>query len=215
MIFDAPSPDPRLLERLALRVAQEQRDGAHGLGHVLRVTHISFQLAREEGALELVCGTAALLHDLVYLPKNHPDSPRTAELSALEARDWCRDYAELAPHAEAVAEAVETHSFSGGKAPRSLEGAVLQDADRLDALGAIGIARVFATGGSMGAGMWDEADPWGLERELDDKRYSLDHFEKKLLKLAGGMNTQAGRREAQRRQERMLVFLEGLREELG
>ncbi|MBP1625528.1 MAG: hypothetical protein H6Q00_3 [Holophagaceae bacterium] len=162
-----------------------------------------------------VCGTAALLHDLVYLPKNHPDSPRTAELSALEAREWCLEYPDLAPHAEAVAEAVETHSFSGGKAPRSLEGAVLQDADRLDALGAIGIARVFATGGSMGAGMWDEADPWGLDRELDDKRYSLDHFEKKLLKLADGMNTQAGRREAKRRNDRMLGYLEGLKEELG
>lgn len=192
----------------------EQRDGAHGLGHVLRVTRISLQLAREEKALETVCCAAALLHDLVYLPKNHPDSPRTAELSALEARIWCLDYPDLAPQADAVADAVETHSFSGGKAPRSLEGAVLQDADRLDALGAIGIARVFATGGSMGAGMWDEEDPWGQERELDDKRYSLDHFEKKLLKLAGGMNTEAGRREAQRRHERMLAYLEGLRAEL-
>jgi len=214
MIFDAPSPDSRLLARLAQRIAEEQRDGAHGLGHVLRVTRLAFRLGGEEGADGTVCGTAALLHDLVYLPKNHPDSPRTAELSALEAKAWCLDYPDLAPYADAVAEAVETHSFSGGKAPRSLEGAVLQDADRLDALGAIGIARVFATGGSMGAGMWDESDPWGDSRELDDKRYSLDHFEKKLLKLAEGMNTPAGRREAQRRHERMLAYLEGLREEL-
>jgi len=214
MIFDAPAPDPRLVTRLTLRIAQEQRDGAHGMGHVLRVARLSMGLAREEKASEHICRTAALLHDLVYLPKNHPDSPRTAELSALEARVWCLDYPDLAPLAEAVAGAVETHSFSGGKAPRSLEGAVLQDADRLDALGAIGIARVFATGGSMGAAMWEEEDPWGEARELDDKRYSLDHFEKKLLRLAGGMNTEAGRREAQRRHERMLSYLEGLREEL-
>nr|WP_320132412.1 HD domain-containing protein [uncultured Holophaga sp.] len=214
MISDALPPDPRLLDRLKQRMAGEGRDGAHGLGHVLRVVRLASVLAQEEGAAEVICRSAALLHDLVYLPKNHPDSPRTAEYSAREARVWCMEHPGLAPCAEAVADAVETHSFSGGLAPRSLEGAVLQDADRLDALGAIGIARVFATGGSMGAGMWDEEDPWGEARQLDDKRYSLDHFERKLLRLAGGMNTGAGRREAERRHQRMLAYLEGLREEL-
>ena len=215
MIFDALPLDPRLVTRLEQRIAQELRDGAHGLGHVHRVTRLALDLAHREGAQEIICGTAALLHDLVYLPKNHPDSARTAELSALEAEAWCLVYPELAPHAAAVADAVATHSFSSGQKARSLEGAVLQDADRLDALGAIGIARVFATGGSMGAQMWEESDPWGLSRDLDDKRFSLDHFERKLLKLAMGMNTTSGQREAGRRHQVMTTFLNELRQELA
>lgn len=207
--------DP-LLARLRAHLAAEAfpRDAAHDLGHILRVARLAADLAAEEGADAEVCVAAALLHDLVYLPKNHPESSLTARLAAELVPCWCREIPGLEDKAEAVAAAVATHSWSGGQAPGSLEAAVVQDADRLEALGAIGIARVFATGASFGAGLWHPEDPWAEGRELDDKAWSLDHFERKLLKLAAAMTTGAGRRRAQARQATMTAYLAALRQEL-
>lgn len=190
------------------------RDGAHNLAHALRVARNAEALALEAGAEVETCLAAALLHDLVYLPKNHPDSSRTAALGAEAARAWCAAEPALAGRAEAICEAIRTHSFSSGAQPTSLEGAILQDADRFEALGAIGLARCFATGGAMGAGLWHEADPWAQGRELDDKRWSLDHFACKLLKLADTMKTPAARREAQVRHAVLEAFLTALKREL-
>jgi uncharacterized protein len=206
---------PNLQERLGARFASEARDGAHDLGHALRVARNAFAMASEENADSEVCTAAALLHDLVYLPKNHPDSSRTGALGAEMAREWCLGIPELAPRALAIAAAIATHGFSSGAQPTSLEGAVLQDADRLEALGAIGLARCFATGGAMGAEMWHRSDPWGEHRDLDDKRFSLDHFERKLLRLASGMNTRSGSRLAETRHRVLLDFLAALRSELN
>ena len=207
--------DP-LLTRLRAHLAAElfPRDAAHDLGHILRVAGHAGALAAEEGADATTCVAAALLHDLVYRPKNHPESPLTARLAAELVPQWCRETPGLEAHAEAIAAAVATHSWSGGQAPGSLEAAVLQDADRLEALGAIGIARVFATGASFGAGLWHPEDPWAGGRDLDDKAWSLDHFERKLLKLAEGMTTAAGRRRAVARQRTMTAYLAALRREL-
>ena len=206
---------PALLDRLGARFAQEARDGAHDLAHCLRVARLAQTLAREEGADPEACVAAALLHDLVYLPKNHPDSPRTGAMAAGQALEWCRAIPDLADRAELIAGAVATHSFSAGTTAASPEGAVLQDADRLEALGAIGLARVFATGGAMGAGLWHPGDPWAEGRPLDDRKWSLDHFRTKLLKLEDGMNTAAGRRLAGARTRVLRDFLAALEAELG
>ena len=215
-----PPPFPwlsPLLARLRAHLASEPftRDAAHDLGHMLRVARLALRMATEEGADPEVCMAAALLHDLVYRPKNHPESPQTAQMAADLVPRWCRETPDLEGRAEAIAAAVASHSWSGGGTPGSLEAAVVQDADRLEALGAIGIARVFATGASFGAGLWHPEAPWGEGRELDDKAWSLDHFEKKLLKLADGMKTAAGRRLAGDRQRAMLAFLAALRAELA
>ena len=215
-----PPPFPwlsPLLARLRAHLASEPftRDAAHDLGHMLRVARLALRMATEEGADPEVCMAAALLHDLVYRPKNHPESPQTAQMAADLVPRWCRETPDLEGRAEAIAAAVASHSWSGGGTPGSLEAAVVQDADRLEALGAIGIARVFATGASFGAGLWHPEAPWGEGRDLDDKAWSLDHFEKKLLKLADGMKTAAGRRLAGDRQRAMLAFLAALRAELA
>ena len=214
--FPFPWSDP-LLARLHAHLVEEPfaRDGAHDLGHILRVARLAQRLALEEGANVEVCVAAALLHDLVFRPKNHPESPRTAQMAAELVPRWCRETSGLEAHADAIAAAVASHSWSGGGTPATVEAAVVQDADRLEALGAIGIARVFATGGSFGAGLWHPADPWGTDRNLDDKAWSLDHFQTKLLKLADGMKTAAGRRLAASRQAAMLSYLDTLRHELG
>jgi uncharacterized protein len=205
---------PALLARLEACFKAERRDGAHDLAHCLRVARLAETIAGEVGADREACAAAALLHDLVYLPKNHPDSAGTARQAGPLALDWCRSIPELAGRAELIAGAVATHSYSGGARATSLEGAVLQDADRLEALGAIGLARVFATGGAMGAGLWDPRDPWACARELDDKAWSLDHFEKKLLKLRPAMNTEAGSRLAAQREKVLRDFLAALQAEL-
>ena len=205
-----------LVARLAEHVASGPvRDGAHDLAHVLRVARLAEEIAAAEGADIETSVAAALLHDLVYLPKNHPDSPRSAALAAEMVPEWCAFDAGLASRAAAIAHCVEAHSFSGGVAPRTLEAKVVQDADRLEALGAIGIARCFATGGSFGGGLWDPEDPWANARELDDKAWSLDHFPRKLLKLPEAMHTAAGRARAVARTAVIQAFLAALREELG
>lgn len=204
-----------LLVRLRARFAEEQRDGAHDLAHALRVARMAARLAQAEGADVQTCLGAALLHDLVYRPKNHPDSPRTAALAAEEALEWCALDPALEERREALCGAIRTHSFSGGLVPETLEGAVVQDADRLEALGAIGIARCFATGGSMGIGLWHPEDPWAEGRVLADKTWSLDHFFQKLLKLEGTFRTETGRGLAARRTETLRHFLAALREELS
>ncbi len=206
-----------LLARLRSHFAEEpfSRDSAHDLGHILRVARLAEVMAREEGANLQVCVAAAVLHDLVYRPKNHPESPLTAQMAADLVPRWCRETPGLEALADQVSAAVATHSWSGGGAPASLEAEVVQDADRLEALGAVGVARVFATGASFGASLWHPEDPWADDRPLDDKAYSLDHFERKLLKLAEGMKTPAGRRRAADRQAAMLAYLGALRAELG
>jgi uncharacterized protein len=213
--FAFPWQEPLVTRLRAHFAGGPRRDGAHDLLHVLRVAALAAEIAAEEGADAETCVAAALLHDLLYLPKNHPDSARTAALAAAEVPAWCAFDPGLAAKAAAIAHCVEAHSFSGGLPARTLEAQVVQDADRLEALGAIGIARVFATGGSFGGGLWHPDDPWAVGRELDDKSWSLDHFPRKLLKLAGAMNTGAGRRLAERRQRVILAFLADLREELG
>ncbi len=82
----------------------------------------------------------------------------------------------------------------------------MQDADRLDALGAVGLARMFYTAGRMGSGLAHGADPAGRARPLDDKAYSLDHIAVKLATLPGTMQTEAGRREGERRLQALLAF---------
>ena len=91
----------------------------------------------------------------------------------------------------------------------------MQDADRLEAVGAIGIARCFLTGGSMGTPLYDPSDPFAINRELDDRSYTLDHFYCKLLGLADTMKTEAGKTEANKRTDYIKAFLLQLGSEIG
>lgn len=214
--MDALAWYPALESKLKAHLAQEPfpRDGAHDLAHILRVARLADRIAQVEGTDRDVAVAGALLHDLVYRPKNHPESPRTAELSAALAAAWCAEIPALAPKAEAIVHAIAAHSWSGAQDAETLEARVVQDADRLEAIGAIGIARVFATGASFRSQLWHPEDPWAEGRDLDDKAYTLDHFFKKLLKLTDRMTTAEGRRLARARQAVMQAYLDALRAEL-
>ena len=194
-------------------------DAAHDLAHVRRVVLWAERLGAEEGADPEVVVPAAWLHDVVAVPKDSPDRPRASRLAAQAASDWLGARDDFpAEKISAVAHAIEAHSFSAGIAPRTVEARVVQDADRLDALGAIGIARCYATAGAFGSALVHPDDPVPGEppsRPLDDARFATDHFYTKLLGLPATMRTASGRREAERRAGFMRGFLAQLAEETG
>lgn len=192
-------------------------DAAHDLAHLQRVAlstaKILSSLASESRMREGIA--AAFLHDLVNVPKNHPDRAKASELSA-EAAKPILQKAGFAP--EAVAEiqtAIRQHSFSRGESPSTLLAKALQDADRLEALGAIGIMRVFSTAPLMGSKYFHAEDPWARNRPLDDRQFAVDHFFTKLFRLPETMQTEAGKQEAKVRMRCMQEFLDSLGEELG
>lgn len=110
--------------------------------------------------------------------------------------------------------AVKTHSFSAGIPPQTLEAKIVQDADRLESLGAIGLARVFYTAGALNRPLFDSADPLGKDRELNDVKWTLDHFQKKLLRLPETMHTETGRMLAEHNADFLVRYMAKLYAEL-
>lgn len=200
-----------LLEQVRARLDD---DPGHDLSHCLRVALWTARLGGE-GVDRREALAAALLHDVVNLPKDSPDRARASELSAEVARDLLPRHGFDAAAVERVAEAIRDHSYSRGATPTGALGRALQDADRLEALGALGILRTASTGARMGARYFDPDDPWARDRALDDLRFTVDHFFEKLLGLADTMTTEAGRAEARRRAAFMRAFLEQLGSEIG
>ena len=188
-------------------------DAAHDLAHVRRVVRWARQLAAAEGADPAVVVPAAWLHDCVTVPKDAPDRARASRVAAEAAGAWLRSEGFPAALVPRVAHAIEAHSFSAGLPPTTLEAEVVQDADRLDALGAIGLARCYATAGAFGSGLVHPDDPVPAEppaRTLDDRRYATDHLFVKLFRLPETMRTAAGRAEAERRAAFMRAFVRQL-----
>ena len=110
--------------------------------------------------------------------------------------------------------AIEAHSFSAAILPQSVEAKIVQDADRLEALGAIGLARVFAVSGALNTILFDANDPFADQRDLDDKKYALDHFQSKLLRLPETMQTEQGRALASHNAQFLVQFMAKLSAEL-
>ncbi len=226
------SINERVLFLYDLASAIPPADAGHDFSHIERVSNLAIRLFEEEVHLREgrklsadehdAIFAAALLHDCVPVPKNSPlrkESSRLASEKAIEIlnsqriesgeRAWSRDWV------SEITEAIHDHSFSAGRTPRSLLGECLQDADRLEALGAIGLYRTIATGVSMGAQLFHATDPWAQQRELDDKRYSIDHFFTKLLKLPETFRTESGRKEALIRAGYLRGFVEQLKSEIS
>jgi uncharacterized protein len=194
---------------------QTGKDPAHDRGHVLRVVANAKELAIKEGARLEVVVPAAWLHDCVVIPKNSEQRRIASTLAAGRAADFLLEIGYPAQDIPAIKHAITAHSFSAGIVPQTLEAQVVQDADRLDAIGAIGIARCFAVGGALDTQLYDLQEPFPGPREADDRAYVIDHFYVKLLKLADRMGTQSGKQEAQQRTAFMRHYLAQLGDELG
>lgn len=203
------------LEQAFMRLAGND-DASHDIHHARRVRAAALDIAAEEGDAdrEVLCA-AAYLHDIVNLPKDSPDRAKASQLSAEAAVPILRDLGFEDSKIEAVCHAIIAHSFSANIAPETLEACIVQDADRLESLGAIGIARTFLIAGKLGSGLFDGEDPFAGKRPFDDRRFALDHFAVKLLRLPETMQTQGGRKLARLRAATMRTFLAALGEELG
>jgi uncharacterized protein len=194
--------------------ARSSDDPAHDYLHVQRVYENARRILQHESADEEVVLTAVLLHELFNYPKHHPESHRSGEICAEIAKGVLEEHGfnrEKIPH---VLDAIRNHSFSKGVVPTTIEGKIVQDADRLDAIGAIGIARCFATCSSMGRPFYNPEDPLCEHRDPNDKEYGIDHFFTKLFKIAEGMHTETARQIAAQRTEYMRQFLVQLSDEL-
>jgi len=206
--------DPGLSRLLEVARSHEDSDPGHDLAHSLRVARWAVRLAEEEvDAREAIA--AALLHDVVNLPKDSPARASASELSAQLAAEVLPSAGFAADASQRICEAILDHSYSRGATPRGPLGRALQDADRLEAVGALGVLRTATCGARLGARYFDPEDPWAARRDLDDRRFTIDHFFVKLLGLAETMHTREGRAEAKRRTAFMRGFLVELGEEIG
>lgn len=149
-----------------------QDDAAHDLSHFRRVWATATQLAAGEEVDRLVLLTACYFHDIVSLPKNHPERSRSSMMAAEKTLAILQSaFADFpADRYPAVSHAIEAHSFSAAIPPRTLEAKIVQDADRLESLGAIGLARVFAVAGALNTILFDAEDPFADRRALDDPK---------------------------------------------
>ena len=190
-------------------------DAAHGLAHIRRVVANAKRLAAASEAELAVVIPAAWLHDCVNVPKDSPLRSQASRLAAERAAAYLVEVGYAEQWIEPIRHAIEAHSFSAEIPPQTLEAKIVQDADRLDALGAIGIARCIQTGVAMGQELYDSAEPFPTTRKPDDAVSTVDHFYTKLLKLAATMQTEAGRREAEQRTVFMQSYLDQLSHELS
>ncbi|WP_374652273.1 HD domain-containing protein [Dongia sp.] len=196
--------------------ARTQTDGAHDYSHLCRVWENAKAIERCDGPADsLVLLAGAFFHDLVNLPKDHPNRKSAARLSADAAIQVLKRMSFPESKLANVHHAIIAHSYSGNERPETLEARILRDADRLDALGAIGIARTFYVSGIMQSALYDTEDPFGAQRHLSDKEYSLDHFRTKILGLADDMETRMGRRIARYRIKFVRRFICELSVEIG
>lgn len=191
-----------------VREALAGESSGHDWWHIARVRTMARRLAREEGADAFVCELAALLHDVA------DDKVAGDEETGLRTvRKWLAAQAVDEETSARVMAIIETMSFGGGNRPpmATLEGRVVQDADRLDAIGAIGIGRAFAFGGSRGRALYDPEQPPRTYASKAEYRASdsstINHFHEKLLLLHERMNTATGRRLAAARHAYMQAFL--------
>ena len=191
-----------------------ENDSAHDFDHILRVYKNAQKICKKEKANEKLVLSAVLLHDLVSYPKSDKRSKMSSTESAKKSKSILKKHNFSNEEITIISNAISEHSFSQNKIPTSIEGKILQDADRLDALGAIGIARVFATGGSLKRPFYNPNDPFCKQRIPDDKIWTVDHFFKKLLKLESLMNTKSGKIEAKKRTIVLTDFLKQLKQEI-
>ena len=225
-VVERLAKNPKLREILGRVEKIIPADAGHDFHHTLRVARGAFLILQEESVREFACPpsdedcdaviASALLHDCVPVAKNSPLRKESARLCSEKAREWLLELQwNPSEMIQVIADAVLDHSYSGGRVPQTLIGKCLQDADRLEALGALGLYRTIATGVSMGCLLFDPEDPFAAGRAWDDRRFTIDHFFTKLLKLPESFQTEAARTEAHERARYLEGFLTQLKHEIS
>ncbi|MEK6956461.1 MAG: HD domain-containing protein [Thermoproteota archaeon] len=191
-----------------------KNDAAHDFEHIMRVYRNTKKLCKSEEANPKLVLCAALLHDIVSFPKSDKRSKTSSKKSSILAAEILKKYNFSKNEIQIICNAILDHSFSKNKVPKTIEGKILQDADRLDAIGAIGIARAFAVGGHENRSFYNKLDPFCIKRSPDDKKWTLDHFFRKLLLLEKLMNTKSAKIEAKKRTKIIKKYLDDLKREI-
>ncbi|MCM2354286.1 MAG: HD domain-containing protein [Pseudobdellovibrio sp.] len=197
-----------------IKTVASSEDPAHDLNHFKRVVTMAKKLCAQEDAKLEVVVPAAWLHDLVIVPKNSPLRSQASKLSAVKALEFLREINYPQEFHQDIAHAIEGHSFSANIDVQTLEAKIVQDADRLDGLGAIGIARCFAVAGMLKRSFYQTEDPFCEHRNPDDQKYTIDHFYQKLFKTAEILKTRSGQIEGVSRVQYMKQYLEFLKSEI-
>ncbi|MCF5164406.1 HD domain-containing protein [Pseudomonas congelans] len=209
MIAASFAPFEDLANLLIPHTHAEQIDGSHDVSHLLRVwKNVCAIRAR-------VLIAATLLHDCVAVEKDSPFRASASRLAAARASELLTEMGWNEQSIASVAHAIEAHSFSAAITPLTLEARILQDADRLDSLGMVGVARTFYVSGRLGKALYDPNDPYASQRPYDDMNFAVDHFHTKLLHLAEGFQTDTGALLAKIRHHRLKRFLDELMEEVA
>ncbi|WP_099351597.1 HD domain-containing protein [Fredinandcohnia onubensis] len=181
----------------------------HDWWHIERVRKAALQIGEKENANLFVVEMAALLHDVADEKLN-----KSEEEGLMKVRNWLSSLQITDSEQKEIIEIISTMSFKGGSRPpmKTIEGQVVQDADRLDAIGAIGIARTFAYAGAHGDLIYDPELPFResmtKEEYRNGKSTAVNHFYEKLLKLKDTLNTNAAQKAAQERHDFMTAFLD-------
>jgi len=205
----------KVLEQLQKEVRNKiSNDPAHDFDHIIRVYKNAEKLSKKEKANTKLVLCAVLLHDIVNYKKSDKRSKNSSTKSAIRARQILSKYSFSNSEIKIITDAIRDHSFSKNKTPSTLEGKILQDADRLDAIGAIGIARAFAVSGAEARPFYNGMDPFCSKRKPNDQKWAVDHFYRKLLKLEKLMNTKSAKIEAKKRTKVLKSFLSELKHEI-
>jgi uncharacterized protein len=182
----------------------------HDWFHVDRVRRNALAICKQENSGDpFIVELAALLHDISDEKLNE-----SAEKGREKLDTFLKTLSLPADQTDRISEIIETISFKGGKGSKlsSAEAEIVQDADRLDAIGAIGIARAFAYGGKKGQLIYDPEinirEEMSIEEYRNGKSTSIHHFYEKLLKLKDRLNTQTAKKLAERRHKMMELFLD-------
>jgi uncharacterized protein len=190
--------DHREIEEIAREKMEKNSRGSHAFNHVKRVYALSIKIGKEMGANLKILGAAALLHD-VGRPKERETGVSHSILSGEMSHEILPKVRYDAEEIKSVVDAIRTHRFSEGLEPNSLEGKILSDVDKLDAMGAIGVYRAIAQAEASGAGI----------------KGFLKHADEKLLRLKDLIYTDGARVVAEERQKTLESFVMQLREEYG
>lgn len=206
------------LRNKLIKIAKEKisnTDVSHDFEHSLRVLLNAEKIAKEEGGDIDIIVPAALFHDLIVYPKNHPDKHKSQEESARATEKILKTLDGFPQDkTKKVKICILQCSFSKGIVPELLESKILQDADGLEATGAISIMRTYSSTGQMKRPFYNSKDPFCKNRKPSAHKFALDLFYERLLKVAKRMHTKTGKKIAKRRTNFLIDFLKELELEL-
>ena len=205
------------LKNQLIKIAKEKIpnvDVSHDFEHALRVLSNAERIAKEEkGDMDIIV-PAALFHDLVVYPKNHQNSSESQKESAEKAEKILKKLNFPKDKIEKVKICILECSFSKGITPNLLESKILQDADGLEATGAISIMRTYSSTGQMKRPFYNAEDPFCKNREPNASKFALDLFYERLLKVTERMHTKTAKKIAKRRKGFLIDFLKEFKLEL-